>query len=294
VPTLALLKRGIAYGVLTAAALSMMVPFFWMLATSFKPLAEVEGGQFLPREWQIRYERDPADPARFRRVNNYLEVIASADEKKRIPFARYYFNSVFVASWVTLLQVLTSAMAAYAFSRIIWPGRDRVFLLYLATLMVPGLVTLIPNFWLLQRLGLINTYFVLIVPAAFSAFGTFMLRQFMLTIPASLDEAAEIDGGSRWQVFWEVVMPLARPGLITLAIFTFLGNYQSFFWPLVMIKDDWLRTLPIGLLFYDSTQGRETQLLMAASVMTMAPLVLLFLVGQRFFVRGIQLGAVKG
>jgi multiple sugar transport system permease protein len=294
VPTLALLKRAIAYGVLTAAALSMMVPFFWMLATSFKPLAEVEGGQFLPREWQIRYERDPADPARFRRVNNYLEVIASADEKKRIPFARYYFNSVFVASWVTLLQVLTSAMAAYAFSRIIWPGRDRVFLLYLATLMVPGLVTLIPNFWLLQRLGLINTYFVLIVPAAFSAFGTFMLRQFMLTIPASLDEAAEIDGGSRWQVFWEVVMPLARPGLITLAIFTFLGNYQSFFWPLVMIKDDWLRTLPIGLLFYDSTQGRETQLLMAASVMTMAPLVLLFLVGQRFFVRGIQLGAVKG
>jgi multiple sugar transport system permease protein len=294
VPTLALLKRVIAYGVLTAAALSMMVPFFWMLATSFKPLAEVEGGQFLPREWQIRYERDPADPARFRRVNNYLEVIASADEKKRIPFARYYFNSVFVASWVTLLQVLTSAMAAYAFSRIVWPGRDRVFLLYLATLMVPGLVTLIPNFWLLQRLGLINTYFVLIVPAAFSAFGTFMLRQFMLTIPASLDEAAEIDGGSRWQVFWEVVMPLARPGLITLAIFTFLGNYQSFFWPLVMIKDDWLRTLPIGLLFYDSTQGRETQLLMAASVMTMAPLVLLFLAGQRFFVRGIQLGAVKG
>jgi multiple sugar transport system permease protein len=294
VPTLALLKRAIAYGVLTAAAVSMMVPFFWMLATSFKPLAEVEGGQFLPREWQIRYERDPTDPARFRRVNNYMEVIASADEKKRIPFGRYYFNSVFVASWVTLLQVLTSAMAAYAFSRMVWPGRDRVFLLYLATLMVPGLVTLIPNFWLLQRLGLINTYFVLIVPAAFSAFGTFLLRQFMLTVPASLDEAAEIDGASRWQVFWEVVMPLARPGLITLAIFTFMGNYQSFFWPLVMIKDDWLRTLPIGLLFYDSTQGRETQLLMAASVMTMAPLVLLFLAGQRFFVRGIQLGAVKG
>jgi multiple sugar transport system permease protein len=291
---MATLKRAIAYGVLTTAALSMMVPFFWMLATSFKPLSEVEGGQFLPREWQIRYERDPANPARFRRVNNYMEVIASADEKKRIPFGRYYFNSVFVASWVTLLQVLTSAMAAYAFSRVVWPGRDRVFLLYLATLMVPGLVTLIPNFWLLQRLGLINTYFVLIVPAAFSAFGTFMLRQFMFTIPASLDEAAEIDGAGRWQIFWEVVMPLARPGLITLAIFTFMGNYQSFFWPLVMIKDTWLRTLPIGLLFYDSTQGRETQLLMAASVMTMAPLVFLFLIGQRFFVQGIQLGAVKG
>jgi ABC-type glycerol-3-phosphate transport system permease component len=156
------------------------------------------------------------------------------------------------------------------------------------------LVTLIPNYWLLQRLGLVNTYTVLIVPAAFSAFGTFLLRQFMLGIPPSLDEAAEIDGASRWQIFWDVVMPLARPGLITLAIFTFMGNYQSFFWPLVMIKDDALRTLPIGLLFFDSTQGRETQLLMAASVMTMAPLVLLFVIGQRFFVQGIQLGAVKG
>jgi multiple sugar transport system permease protein len=284
----------LAHTLLIATAVSMLLPFFWMLATSFKPLSEVEGGSLLPKRWQLRYERDPRDPSRFVRVNNYQEVIASEDPGRRIPFGRYYFNSVFIASWATLLQVLTSAMAAYAFSRIRWPGRDKVFLLYLATLMVPGLVTLIPNYWLLQRLHLVNTYTVLIVPASFSAFGTFLLRQFMLGIPPSLDEAAEIDGASRWQVFWDVVMPLARPGLITLAIFTWMGQYQSFFWPLVMIKDVALRTLPIGLLFFDSTQGRETQLLMAASVMTMAPLVLLFVVGQRFFVQGIQLGAVKG
>jgi multiple sugar transport system permease protein len=284
----------LAHTVLLATALTMLAPFFWMLATSFKPLSEVESGSLLPRKWQSYYERDPRAPGRFLRVNNYEEVIASADPGRRIRFGRYYFNSVFVASWVTLLQVLTSAMAAFAFSRIRWPGRDRLFLLYLGTLMVPGLVTLIPNYWLLQRLHLVDTYTVLIVPAAFSAFGTFMLRQFMLGIPTSLDEAAEIDGASRWQIFWDVVMPLARPGLITLAIFTWMGQYQSFFWPLVMIKDDALRTLPIGLLFFDSTQGRETQLLMAASVMTMVPLVVLFVVGQRFFVRGIQLGAVKG
>jgi len=265
--------RLLGYIVLTATALTMMYPFLWMLATSLKPLSEVQSGHFLPREWKFI---------------NYVDVI------KTIPYGRYYFNSVFVAAWVTLGQVLTSAAAAYAFARLRWKLRDQVFLLYLATLMVPGLVTLIPNYWVLTKLHLINTYTVLILPACFSAYGTFLLRQFMLTIPHSLDEAAEMDGASHWQIFWDVIMPLARPGLIVLAIFTFMGNYQSFFWPLVMIKDDYLRTLPIGLLYFDSTYGRETTLLMAASVMAMIPLIVLFVGGQKFFVKGIQLGAVKG
>lgn len=265
--------RGLGYVVLVLTALTMMLPFLWMLSTSFKPLSEVQSGHFLPQEW---------------RPENYLEVIT------KVPFGRYYFNSVFVALWVTFGQVLTSALAAYAFSRLRWAWRDRVFLLYLGTLMVPGLVTLIPNYWVLTELRLINTYTVLILPACFSAYGTFLLRQFMLTIPASLDESAEIDGASHWCIFWDIIMPLARPGLVVLAIFTFMGNYQSFFWPLVMVKDEYLRTLPIGLLFFDSSYGRETTLLMAASVMAMLPLIALFVVGQRFFVRGIQLGAVKG
>jgi multiple sugar transport system permease protein len=261
------------YIVLIATALTMMVPFLWQVATSLKPLAEVQSGHFLPQEWKF---------------GNYAEVI------RTIPYARYYFNSIFVALWVTFGQILTSAAAAYAFARIHWKWRDRVFLLYLGTLMVPGLVTLIPNYWVLTKLHLINTYTVLILPGCFSAYGTFLLRQFMLTIPRSLDEAAEMDGASHWQIFWDVIMPLARPGLIVLAIFTFMGNYQSFFWPLIMIKDEYLRTLPIGLLYFDSTYGRETTLLMAASVMAMIPLIALFIVGQKFFVKGIQLGAVKG
>lgn len=288
------LRRLLGHAVLLAVALTMLAPFLWMVATSFKPLTEVESGRFLPREWQVRYVPDPHRPGGYARVNNYAEVIRSRIPQRRIPFGRYYFNSVFIAGWVTFLQVLTSAMAAFAFTRITWPGRERVFLLYLATLMVPGVVTLIPNYWLFSRLGLLDTYSGLIVPAAFTAFGTFLLRQFMLTVPQSLDEAAEIDGASRSQIFWDVVMPLARPGLITLAIFTFMGTYQSFFWPLILIKSDWLRTLPIGLLVYDSTQGRETQLIMAASVMTMLPLVAIFVLGQRYFVKGIQMGAVKG
>lgn len=263
----------LGYIVLILTALTMMFPFLWQLATSFKPLAEVQSGHFLPQEW---------------RFGNYLEVLT------KVPFGRYYFNSLFIAIWVTFGQVLTSAAAAYAFSRLRWAWRDRMFMLYLATLMIPGLVTLIPNYWALTQLHLINTYTVLILPACFSAYGTFLLRQFMLTIPTSLDEAAEIDGANHWQIFWEVVMPLARPGLIVLAIFTFMGTYQSFFWPLIMTKDTFLRTLPIGLLYFDSTYGRETTLLMAASVMAMIPLIALFIAGQKFFVKGIQLGAVKG
>jgi ABC-type glycerol-3-phosphate transport system permease component len=259
--------------VLAAIALTMLTPFLWMVLASFKPLEEVEQLNPFPTVWH---------------PENYAKVF------EQIPFARYYFNSVFIAAWVTFLQCLTSAMAAYAFARLRWRGRDAVFRLYLATLMIPGVVTMIPNYALMVKLHLLDSYLGLIVPAAFSAFGTFLLRQFMLTIPPSLDEAAAMDGASPWQIFWDLILPLARPGLITLAIFTFMGNYGSFFWPLILIKSEHLRTLPIGMLFFDTNYGRQTNLIMAASVMNIIPLIVLFVVSQRFLVRGIQLGAVKG
>ncbi|HEX2947982.1 MAG TPA: carbohydrate ABC transporter permease, partial [Armatimonadota bacterium] len=185
-------------------------------------------------------------------------------------------------------------MAAFAYSRLRWPGRDKVFMMYLATMMIPGVVLMVPNFYLMLKFGMYNSYSGLIIPAAFSAFGTFMLRQFMMGLPSSLDEAAEIDGASEWQVFTEVILPLARPGLIVLAIFTFFGNYQSFFWPLILIKDDALRTLPIGLMNFDSAYSKSTNLLMAASLMSIAPLIVIFVTLQKYLVKGIQLGAVKG
>ncbi|MFN3683528.1 MAG: carbohydrate ABC transporter permease [Fimbriimonadaceae bacterium] len=254
------------------AALSLL-PFFWMVLTSFKPLAEVESPNPFPTEWH---------------PENYRLVF------EQVPFARYYFNSVFIAAWCTFLVVLTSSMAAYAFSRLHWPGRDHVFRLYLATMMIPGLVTTIPNFSLMVRLHLLDSYQGLIIPAAFSAFGTFMLRQFMMSIHPALDESAEVDGARPWQIFWDIILPLARPGLVTLAIFTFMGNYGSLFWPLIMVKSEALRTLPIGMMYFDSQYGRQTNVLMAASVMNIVPLVVLFVVGQRFFVKGIMLGSVKG
>jgi ABC-type glycerol-3-phosphate transport system permease component len=261
--------------VLAALSLTLTLPFVWMVLTSLKELDEVGLETWLPRQ---------------ARWGNYPGVF----QVEQIRFARWYVNSIFVAAAVTFLQVLTSAMAAFSFSRLKWVGRDRVFLLYLGTMMLPGLVMMIPNYQIMIRLGLVDTYMGLIIPAAFSAFGTFLLRQFMMTIPTSLDEAAEIDGAGKWQLFWDVILPLARPGLVTLAIFTFIGNYHSFFWPLVMMKSVHRYTLPIGLLFFESSQGEQTNLLMAAITMSVVPMILLFAVLQKQLVRGIQLGAIKG
>ena len=282
--------------VLVAFAATAAVPFLWMISASFKPRAEVERLNFIPESPQ---------------PSNYLVVLGRRnpsgwDRPLDISFGRWYFNSIFVAAWVTFLQVLTSALAAYAFSRLQWPGRDKVFLLYLGTMMIPSLVLMIPNFavlvkapellgrWTGIRMRLVNSYAGLILPSAFSTFGTFLLRQFMMTIPPALDEAAKVDGASHWQVFWDVILPQARPGLITLAILVFLANYKSFFWPLVLVKDDCYRTLPIGMLAFQTQYGPQIEYLMAASVMCIVPLIILFVVFQKFIVRGIQLGAVKG
>lgn len=275
----------IAYCLLVCLAVFMLLPFVWMCLASCKPLEEVQGTHWIPKTWQFE---------------NYLYVLGLktppgfGSKRLNIQFGMWYFNSLYIAAFVTVLQVFTSCLSAFAFSRLVWPGRDKVFFLYLSTMMVPGLVTMIPNFALMFHLGFYNTYQGLIIPAAFTAFGTFLLRQFMLGIPKSLDEAAEIDGASPWQLLWDVVMPLARPGLITLAILTFVGNWGAFFWPLVMVKSETLRTLPIGMLTFNSDYGQQTNLLMAGSVMNVLPVVILFIVLQKFLVRGIQLGAVTG
>lgn len=282
------LGRTLVFVILCALGVTFVVPFIWQVLMSLASLKDVDlltqtgTPPAVNMGVTIAGVRIPWIPSNFGLVF------------ERVHFAKYFFNSLLVAGWVTLLQVISCSMAAYAFARLQWPGRDKVFLAYLATLMIPGAVLMAPNFAIVLGLGMFNDYTGLIIPAAFSAFGTFMLRQFMLTIPASLDEAASIDGASHWAIFTRVILPLARPGLIVLAIFTFLGNYNSFFWPLILTKSDNLRTLPIGLLVFDSTYGRETPLIMAASLMAMVPPVLVFLLLNRYLVKGIQLGAVKG
>ncbi len=258
---------------LTFLGLIMTLPFVWMALTGLKPLAEVANESWIPSEFKW---------------GNFKEVFSV------IPFGRFYWNSLLVASWVTFLQVITSSLAAYSFSRLHWPGRDKVFLLYLSTLMLPGLVVVITNYQIMIKLGLVDTLVGLVLPSAFTAFGTFLLRQFMLTISPSLDEAAEMDGASKWRIYLDVILPLCRPGLIALTIFTFVGNYQSFFWPLVMMRDQEKYTLPVGLLFFDSEVGQSTHLLMAAVTMSVLPMIILFACLQRFLISGIQMGGVKG
>ena len=258
---------------LVGMSLLMILPFIWMVLTSLKPLVDLGTSEWMPSAFKW---------------GNYGEVF------RVIPFGRFYWNSVFIASWVTFLQVFTSSLAAFSFSRLQWPGRDKVFLLYLATLMLPGLVMIISNYQIMVRLHLVDTFLGLILPASFSAFGTFLLRQFMLTIPTSLDEAAEIDGATKWQIYADVILPLSRPGLIALTIFTFVGNYHSFFWPLVMLRSVDKYTLPIGLLFFDSEIGQATHLLMAAVTMSVIPMIIVFIFLQKYLIRGIQIGAVKG
>jgi multiple sugar transport system permease protein len=240
-------------------------------------------------------------------------------------FARWYLNSVLVAVVVTLGQVTTSACAAYAFARLKFPGRDKLFFGYLATMMIPGAVTMIPNFilmrkiteWLTAAAPFVNwdaprvvsfagrtyeagrfvgldSYFALIVPAMFSAYGTFMLRQFFMSIPRDLEEAATIDGCGLFRIFTTIIVPLSKPALATLTIFTFMGNWQSFYWPLIMLTQDSMKTLPLGLLSFMGLYSTQWTLLMAGSMMMILPMVIVFVLGQKWFISGIQLGALKG
>lgn len=277
-----LTSTGLLHLLLAGMSLLMVLPFTWMVLTSLKSAGEVSNLDWIPAQFQW---------------HNYLDVFDKDNpnpQRRGVDFGRFYWNSLYVAAWVTFLQVTTSAMAAFSFARLQWPGRDKVFLMYLSTMMLPGLVMMIPNYQIMINLGWVNTFTGLIIPGAFSAFGTFLLRQFMLTIPSSIDEAAEIDGASKFRLFWDIILPLARPGLITLTIFTFMGNYNSFFWPLVMLRSEHKYTLPIGLMFFDSTRGQSTHLLMAAVTMSVIPMIILFVFLQKYLVRGIQLGAVKG
>jgi multiple sugar transport system permease protein len=263
------------YVVLSLGAVSMIVPFLWMLATSVKQPNEVftTGGgiSFLP---QHLFWRDTILGGEKIRAwwGNY------PDAWNEISFLRLYLSSIFVAAVGTFGQVLTSSMAAYAFARLNFPGRDKLFFGYLATMMIPGSVTMIPVFVIMKSMGWINTYQALIIPGLFSAYGTFMLRQFFMGLPTELEDAAKIDGS----------------GYATLTTFTFMGFWGSYMWPLVVTITEPMRTLPIGLRYFVGQHATNYTQLMAGSVIALIPVLILFLFNQRYFVEGIKLSGIKG
>lgn len=219
---------------------------------------------------------------------NYAKTISV------MPFGRYYWNSIVTASAVTALQLLTSSLAAFAFARLRFKGRDVIFLLYLATMMIPFPVTMIPNFIIMRLLGWIDSFKALILPPAFSAFSTFLLRQYFMSLPLELDDAARVDGASSFRIWWQIALPLSGPVLATLGIFTFLGQWNSFLWPLIVTNSDRVRTLPVGLAAFQGQYRVEWNLLMAGSVIALVPILVIYLIGQKWFVRGITLTGMGG
>ncbi|MEW5693136.1 MAG: carbohydrate ABC transporter permease [Candidatus Hydrogenedentota bacterium] len=222
------------------------------------------------------------------RWRNYKEAWGVA------PFGRMYINSIMVSLAITFGVLFTSSLAAYSFARINFPGRDKLFLLYLGTMMIPFPVTMIPTFIIIEKLGWMDTFYALIVPGLFSTYGVFMLRQFFMTIPKELEEAAIIDGCSRFGIYWRIFLPLSLPALATLGIFTFIGTYNDFMGPLIYLKTESKYTLPVGLSYFQGQYHSQTAYMMAASMIVLAPMIIVYVFGQRFFVRGIVMTGLKG
>ena len=221
-------------------------------------------------------------------LRNYVETFTV------VPFGRFYLNSIIVATCTTVLQILTASLAAFAFARLRFWGREVIFLLYLAALMIPFQVTMIPNFILIRQLRWYNSYQALILPAAFSAFSTFLLRQYYRGIPIDLDEAARMDGASSWRIWWRIIVPLSGPVLATLAIFNFNVTWNDFLWPLVITNTDTMRTIPVGLSSFQGQYSTEWHLLMAGSVIALLPVLLIYILAQKWFVQGITLSGLGG
>ena len=267
--------RALLYIIMYGAALLTLAPFLWMVLTSFKPLGEIF--VYPPTWW-------PEDFS----FENYESAFSAA------PFGRYYFNSVFVALSVTLGQLVTCSLAAYAFARMKFWGRDVLFYIFLGTMMVPFHVTIIPGFLILNWFGWIDTYAALIVPGLASAFGTFLLRQFFLTIPRELEEAAFIDGCSRFGALRRIILPLAKPALATLAIFTFMAVFNDFIWALIVVDSEEMYTVQLGLSVFRDRYNTEWGSLMAGSVVATLPILIVFFFGQKYFIQGITLSGLKG
>jgi len=259
--------------VLLAYAATTLFPFVWLTGSAFKSQTEFgDPARVLPH-----------DPT----VDNFRRAFTL------VPFAKFFLNSLIIASLVTLGTVTTSAMAAYAFARLRFPGRNALFLGYLATLMVPWSVVMIPTFVLMRWLGWIDTHYALIVPAIFSAYGTFMLRQFFLGIEREYEEAAMLDGCGYFGVFRHVILPLSRPALATLAIFTFIGSWNNLIMPLIFIFTEEKMTITIGLDRFWGMHDADWGARLAGSLVMLVPMLVLFAIGQRFFTRGIRLSVGK-
>jgi multiple sugar transport system permease protein len=266
--------NALTYGLAIALGISMLVPILWMISTSL--MDEFEVFQFPPRLL-------PSDPV----WSNYPNALTAA------PFGRFFINSAVMSLLIVSGHLITASTAGYAFARLRFPGRDKVFILFLANLMVPIIVLLIPRFLLVNALGWVDTYAGLIVTELVGVWGIFLMRQYFLSIPRELEDAARIDGANEWHVFWRVALPLAKPAIATVALFSFVETWKSFLWPLIVTRSIAMRPVEVGIAAFHSLYFSNWPYQMAAAVTAVIPILLLFLLTQRYFVRGIQLAGLK-
>jgi multiple sugar transport system permease protein len=269
-------RNGISHILLIIVAIIFLGPLVYAVSVSLKPADEV----FTPTPELFGSEI---------RWQNYADAFTFA------PFGRYFLNSLFVAIAGTVVVVVASSMSAYAFARLRFRGREQLFVLFLGTLMVPQEVLIVPMYWLMQSLGWVDSYWALILPWAFTAFGTFLLRQFFMTVPTELEEAARVDGCGPFGSFLRIMLPLARPAIAVLTVFTFISFWGSFLWPLIIVNSVADKgTVPLGLAQFIGQQGTQWNLMMAASILAMLPTILLVVLLQKHLVRGLLVTGLGG
>lgn len=260
---------------LSLLAFSLLYPFLWMIVTSFKPESDII--KFPPHLLNSTYT-----------LNAYEAIW------QRIPFLKYYRNTLVFAGLVTITSLFFDTMSGYAFARISFRGKKVMFLLVLGTMMIPFQVIMIPLFAELYKMNIINTYLGLILPRATNAFGIFMMRQFFITLPKGLEEAARIDGCSEFRIYWRIMLPLCKPAIISLAIFHFMYNWNDLLYPLLLTTSDEMRTLPAGLALFMGQHVIEYAILMAGACLSLLPIFIAYIFAQKYFVQGIAMTGLKG
>lgn len=267
-------KKIFSHILLIIGAAIMIMPFLWMISTSLKSYGESMQvpPSIIPKEWHF---------------DNFVKVFEEVD------FLNYYINTIIVTVGRTLAQLFLCSMAAFAFARMKFPFKNVIFIVILSVLMVPPQVILIPNYAIMTNLGWIDTFYALIIPGIFSAFGVFLLRQFFMGIPKELDEAAIIDGCSWWGIYWRVLLPNATPALIALGIFTALASWNDFLWPLIMTNSESVRVLSIGIASFQGQYSTNYPLLMAGALLSTIPMIVMFIFLQKHLIAGISLSGVR-
>lgn len=263
------------WALLSLLAFSLLYPFLWMIVTSFKPEPDII--KFPPKLLNSTYT-----------LNAYEAIW------QRIPFLKYYRNTLVFAGLVTITSLFFDTMSGYAFARISFRGKKVMFLLVLGTMMIPFQVIMIPLFAELYKMNIINTYLGLILPRATNAFGIFMMRQFFITLPKGLEEAARIDGCSEFRIYWRIMLPLCKPAIISLAIFHFMYNWNDLLYPLLLTTSDEMRTLPAGLALFMGQHVIEYAILMAGACLSLLPIFIAYVFAQKYFVQGIAMTGLKG